>query len=125
MSDFLTKDEILAADDLPFEDVTVPEWGNKKVRVIGMNAADAQEYSSRLVSLDNKGRVRKLNLDTVMTTMLIRVLVDDKNRPLFTHQDVEALGRKSAVVMTRLFEVAQRLSAMGEKDQQEIKENLS
>lgn len=125
MSDFLTKEDILAAEDLPFEDVTVPEWGNKKVRVIGLNAKDAQEYSSRLVSVDSKGRVRKLYLESVMTDLLVRTLVNDSNQPLFATNEIEALGKKSAAVLTRLFEVAQRLSSMGESDQKAVKENLA
>ena len=125
MSDFLTKEEILATQDLPFEDVLVPEWGNKKVRVIGMNAKDAQEYSSRLVSVDSKGRVQKLHLESVMTDLLVRTLVDGNNQPLFSTNEIEALGRKSAVVLTRLAEIAQRLSGMGETAQQAVKENLS
>jgi len=125
MSDFFTKDEILAAQDLPFEDVTVPEWGNKKVRVIGLNAKDAQEYSSRLVSVDSKGRVQKLHLENVMTDLLVRTLVDGNNQPLFSANEIDALGKKSAVVLTRLSEIAQRLSGMGAEAQQAVKENLA
>lgn len=125
MSDFLTKEDILAADDLPFEDVIVPEWGGKKVRVIGLNAKDAQEYSSRLVSVDSKGRVQKMHLEHVITDLLVRTLVDESNRPLFGAGELDALGKKSAVVLTRLSEIAQRLSGMGDEAKQAVKENLA
>ncbi|MBI5964940.1 MAG: hypothetical protein HY863_15785 [Chloroflexi bacterium] len=125
MNQLLSKSSILAAQDLPFENVDVPEWGGT-VRVIGLNAKDAQRYSSRLVVINPlDGKVQKLKLDTVMTDLLVRTIVDENNDPLFSEDDIEALGKKSAQVLTRLFEVAQRLSGLGDSSAKEIKANLA
>jgi hypothetical protein len=111
MDIFLTRDAILQASDLPYEDVHVPEW-NGTVRVTGLNAKDTQTFMSRLVEVDANGKVQRLHTDTIMTDLLVRTLVNDQNLPLFQQEDVETLGRKSGKVLARLFQVAQRLSGM-------------
>lgn len=115
MSDeLLTADEILGMDDIPVEEVTVPEWGNRKVLVCGLTAAAKNAYEASLV--DIKGTTRKVRLENATAKLLVRCLVNRQRQPLFTEQQMERLGTKSAGALERLAQVAQRLSAMRQED---------
>ena len=48
---------------------------------------------------------------------------DAEGARLFTDQDADKLGKKSAVAVNRIFEVARRLSGMTEEDLEEMAGN--
>lgn len=126
---FLTKDQILAADDRRFQDVEVPEWtviGSGQpamVRIVGLTAAEASKFSSKLVKVDGKGAVKELKMDNFLAELLVRTLVDEDFEPLFTDKDIEALGKKSAAVMKRLSDIASELSGLNDKAVEENVKN--
>lgn len=120
-SEFLTKDEILAMDDIPVEEVVVPEWGGRKVLVCGLTAAAKNAYEASLIEI--KGTTRKMRLDNATAKLLVRTLVDRHRQPLFTETDIERLGTKSAAALERLAAVAQRLSAMRQQDIEDLVKN--
>lgn len=47
--ELLSKDEIFGMDDIPVEEVVVPEWGNRKVLVCGLTAAGKNAYQASLL----------------------------------------------------------------------------
>ena len=102
----LNRDAILAAQDLKFEDVDVPEWGGS-VRVRVMTGADRDSYSSDL--LDASG---KFDANAYRAKLLARCLVDDTGARLFTDAQVIELQTKSAAVIDRLFSVADRINGV-------------
>ena len=119
----LTRAEILAADDLPRELVEVPEWGGS-VYVRGLTAMERSEFENLMLGLENK-RIKVGKSDDMTIQMDMRVLrvrlsalcmVDEKGNRLFGDDAVEALGRKSADALNRIFVVAQRLSGMTSDD---------
>ena len=121
---FLTRDQILAVDDIPFRDVSIPEWPDATgepglVRIAGLNAKEASSFSSKLVSMDGKGNVKELQLDNFLPELLQRTLVGEDFKPLFSKQDIEALGKKSAAVMKRLGDVAMELSGLSDDAKKE------
>lgn len=116
MSDFLSAEEILAIDDIPTEEVAVPEWKNTKVRVVGLNGEDASKFSSKLVDIGEDGKVKAVNLETFLPELLSMTLFNDAGEKIFkTEEQVKALGKKSAAVLKRLGDIATRLSGMNEK----------
>ena len=125
MSDFASRDEILQVQDIPFEDVVVPEWNNKKVRVMGMDAKSAGKFSSSMVEVDGKGNVKAIALDNFMADLLVKTLVNEKGQPIFTQADIEALGKKSAKVMKRLSDIAAKLSGLNDSTPADLLKNLS
>lgn len=119
----LTRAEILAADDIPRELVEVPEWGGS-VYVRGLTAMERSEFENLMLGLENR-RIKVGKSDDVTIQMDMRVLrvrlsalcmVDEKGNRLFGDDEVEALGRKSADALNRIFVVAQRLSGMTSDD---------
>jgi hypothetical protein len=118
----LSRDEILGADDLVYELVPVPEWGKDKVvRVRSLSGTDRDAFeSSLLVGSGKSQRIMTLNIRAKLCSL---VMVDEAGNPLFNLNDVDALGRKSVAALDRVFEVAQRLSRITDKDVEEMAKN--
>jgi len=118
MGKFMNADDIIQINDITHEDVIVPEWNNGTVRVIGLSAAQAQEYLEQILEVGEDGSVRKKRTHTIMTDLLIRALADENNKPLFTADNQKALqtlDSKSSQAIRRLFQIAQRLSGLGQQ----------
>lgn len=112
----LTKEQILTAEDLPFEDVSVPEWGGEvRVRTMTGAAKDAFEESVLLNGKPNYGNFR--------AKLLSKTIVDDGGNLQFTEAEVEALGGKSSKAIDRVYKVAKRLNAISSEDQEELVKN--
>lgn len=108
------KDLIAQADDRPFEDLDVPEWA-VKVRVQGLSGTERDRFEARIVEIRNSGRDVQAKLDNFRSKLLVLCLRDpETGERIFTDNDVSILGRKSGLVVQRLFKVAQRLSGMDE-----------
>ncbi|MCS6289432.1 MAG: hypothetical protein H8K10_10690 [Nitrospira sp.] len=114
----LSKDAILAADDILTETVYVPEWKGSVI-VCGLTGAAKDAYDKSIVEV--KGNKRTVNLDHVRAKLLVRTLVNEQRQPLFLESDIIRLGTKSAAVLDRLCAIAQRLSGMRAEDAEELK----
>jgi len=124
MSDFLSAEEILGMEDIPFKDEVVPEWNNKKVRLIGLNGEDASKFSSGLVEMDEKGNVKAVNIETFLPDILALTLHNDQGERIFkTPEQVRALGKKSARVLKRLGDIATELSGLNEASKKDAVKN--
>lgn len=117
----LSADEILAMDDIPMEEVVVPEWQGRRVYVCGMTAAGKNAYEASLV--DIRGTSRKVLLQNATAKLLVRTVVNAQRQPLFNEAHIEKLGTKSAAALERLAKVAQRLSSMGQEDVEALVKN--
>lgn len=116
----LSREAILSAPDLETEDVAVPEWGGT-VRVKSLTAAQRDAFEAS--SIKGKGKNQTVNYANVRARLLALTIVDEDGAPLFEHSDVKALGEKNAGAVDRLFEVASRLSGVGEEDVEELAGN--
>lgn len=93
----LTEADIIAIDDIETEVVEVPEWGGSV-------------------------KLRGLSLDEVMAaraggtadaaSMSVKLLAASFSEPELSEAAIASLGKKSAAVVTRLLQVATRLSGM-------------
>jgi len=118
---FLGRDAILDADDRNFDVVECPEWGGK-VRIRGLSGTQRDAYEQSLIQ--GNGNDRKLNLANARAKMVVLAVVDESGRPIFSADDVRALGRKSAVPIERIFDAARRLSGMTQEDVDKLTENF-
>ena len=101
----LTKEAILAADDLPRETVLVPEWGGD-VYVRTMSGTDRDAFEASLLEKDGR-------MENVRARLVALTLCDSQGDRLFDDSEIAALGRKSARALDRVFSVAQRLNGIG------------
>jgi hypothetical protein len=101
----LSREAILQANDLERELVAVPEWGGE-VYVRGMSGTERDRYELGMYAaradLEGKAIVR--------ARVVAYCAVDETGKSIFKPSDVEALGRKSANALDRVFSVAMRLS---------------
>lgn len=118
---YLTRDVILEAEDLLYEDVEVPEWGGT-VRVRGMTGAERDAFESEVV--EQRGKKARLNMQNFRAKLVARSVVDEEGKRLFSDKDAHNLGKKSAAALDRVFGVAQRLSGLSDKDVEELVENF-
>lgn len=117
----LTRDEILNAPDIKTEKVEVPEWGGE-VLVRALSGAERDRFEASIISAH--GKKTRRDLRNIRAKLVALCVVDEQGRKLFSEADIEALGKKNAAALDRVFSVAQRLSAVSEDDVDEMIENF-
>jgi hypothetical protein len=113
----LSKDAILSADDLPTEDVEVPEWGGS-VRVKALAGKDRDAFEASMQQQRGKEYVR--NMANVRAKLVAKTVVDENGERMFAENEINALGQKSAAALDRIFEVAAKLSRLSDDDIEEL-----
>ena len=112
----LTKEQILAADDMGLLKLHVPEWGGDVfIRVMTVGERDAYENEWQ--------RKKETGVDDFRTKFLVRCLVDEKGRRLFDNGDVAKLAEKSARVMNRVWMAAMEHNNLSEQSIEELAKN--
>lgn len=116
----LTRDQILAAQDITTEEVSVPQWGGT-VLVRGMSGTERnlfEDACTKEIPAGNRaGRragqtVTKFVKDNIMAKLCAWCMVDEAGEKLFADTDIGALGKKSGAALQRVMEVAMRLSGL-------------
>ena len=118
---YLKRDEILNCDDLKTEEVNVPEWGGTVV-VKAMTGQERDSFEASIVEI--KGSAQSYKFENLRAKLVAKTVIDPETKQLmFTVGDIEALGKKSAAALDRIFSVSQRLSKITEKDVEELTKN--
>lgn len=107
------RDKILAAQDIPTEVVTIPEWG-VDILVRGMSAGD------RITLMQNAfdQNTQQVNMSIVYPDVVVACAHDPaSNEPIFTEADKAAILAKSSAAVERLANVGLRLSGIGKDEQ--------
>ena len=113
----LKRDDILAVKDIQIELVPVPEWGGE-VYIKGMSGLERDAFEASII--EQKGNKQKVNMANVRAKLAAQTLCDEEGNRLFNDADIKELGKKSASALQRVFEVAQRLSGIGDADVEEL-----
>lgn len=116
----LSKEQIWSANDIQYEDVSVPEWGGE-VRVRGLSGRERDRFEAD--SLKQKKGQREVNLENIRARLVVACVVDENFKPLFDKSDIMRLGEKSASALERVFKAAQKLSGMSDEDMEELAGN--
>lgn len=116
----LSKQAILAAKDIETRDVEVPEWGGR-VRVKALTGSERDRFEQETVA--RKGKNVETNLQNIRARLVVLAAVDEEGNRLFGFHDIEALGKKSAKPLDRLFTVAMELSGIRDEDVEELAKN--
>lgn len=109
----LSKEEILKIPDIQFEEVEVPEWGGR-VRVKTLNGKERDTFEAGLTI--HEGKKVRFNLQDVRARLVALSVVGEDGQRLFSDEDVLRLGEKSGKALDRIYDVACRLSGLGEKE---------
>lgn len=106
----LTREQIFAANDVETVTVEVPEWGGS-VKVKSLTGSERSRIDQFLsVHLTEDGKVNDLLGFRILLIQL--ATVDDEGKPLFNGKDAEAIGKKSATVLDKLFVAASKLNKL-------------
>jgi hypothetical protein len=116
----LSKNEIFAADDRVFEDVEVPEWGGT-VRVRGLNGTERDAYEASMEKVVNGKPVRDMR--NFRARLVALAAVNEDGSSLFEQNEVAALAKRSGAALSRLFDVACRLSGITDEDVEALEGN--
>lgn len=106
----LSAAEILAADDLQTERVSVPAWGGD-VLVKGLSLAEHSRIKRE--ASDEEGM---LDEEKMQALILVTALVDEAGAPAFTHEQAEALAQKSVTACGVVMKAIARSSGLSEAD---------
>jgi len=118
---FLTREQILEADDLKTEIVPVPEWKtgeNDSVIVRTMMGTDRDAFDQELLTEEGKS-----NLENFRAKLCAYTIVDEEGERLFSQEDIIKLGKKSSLALNRVFIVAQKLNGLAPGDVEEMAKN--
>jgi hypothetical protein len=116
----MKRDELWAFDDLPTEDVEVPEWGTT-VRVRALSLAERLRL---LGKRDEDADPAETALEQTVQ-MVITCAVAEDGAPLFEAADAERLSQRNYQAMNRLAGRILRLSLVGPEAIEEAKKNSS
>lgn len=112
----LSKADIIEAKDIESEVVQVPEWGGE-VMVYGLTLAEKDIWTESILT-DGKANM------TGATACLCALCMKDENgKVLFDAGGIPDLQKKSAAALDRVFQVAQRLSGIGQEEIEETVKN--
>ena len=116
----LNKQQILAVRDIKIEELYIPEWDGS-IYIKTMTAEERDKFEEAIFIKDS-GK-RKTDLSGLRAKMCAFVICDEEGNRLFSEAEVEALSKKSAAALTRIFEKAQEISATREDDVEEMAKN--
>lgn len=101
----LDRKSILAADDVRKEKIAVPEWGGDVfLRVLTGTDRDRFEES-----------YSEQKMKAFRIRFLLLALCDEAGQRLFGDEEGDILGKKSSVVINRLFEAGWKLNAFSQE----------
>jgi len=120
MAKLLGRAEILGKQDRTYQDVNVPEWGGK-VRVQSLTGTERDQWET--ACQEQRGKDKVFSTDKLREKLLSFCLVDAEGKKLFSEGDIALLAEKNAAALTRLFDVARKLNAIGTQDVEELTKN--
>lgn len=109
---YLTRKDILAAEDLSYEEVDCPEWGGV-VRVRSLNMGESLDLGH--ATLRGGGNIGPDDFKRIAAL----AIVDSGGKSQFTEKELTLIGRKSLAPMRRIVETVLRISALTEEAAEE------
>jgi hypothetical protein len=100
--------------------VPVPEFKEiGTITLLGMSGTQRDAWEKSLVV--GRGNKRRVETDNVRARLVVKCAIDpESGERVFTDADAAVVGAWRVDVLNRLFEVAQRLSGVSDKDADEL-----
>jgi len=115
------QDEILDCDDLTRERVEVPEWGGRAIYVAEIGASDRDRLDSEASDLSKRFEADKGRFFSEYRLLVLHCTCQrEDGSQLFTRENLPRLGKKNPSAIARLFEVADRVNRLSQKQIKEV-----
>jgi hypothetical protein len=118
----LSRANILSAKDIVTRDVPCPEWAPEGAteeekagcvvvirNLTGAGRAAFIQLSMEMKKAEESNKKVEFEIEQLLVCM---TAVDEQGVPLFTREDMEALGQRNAICLTRCAEVASELAGL-------------
>lgn len=119
MAMLLSREAILAANDLPTKDVEVKAWGGV-VRIRSLTGTERDQFEADVLEARRAGHVSPGN---VRARYLAMCIIDEVGKNVFTAADIDALGAKSAAALDIPYQAIQAFNALTDADVEELAGN--
>lgn len=121
---FLSRESILAKNDIEYSRVHVPQWGGY-LRIRGLTGKERTALEKGMQKpVRRKGRIEyERDLKFFRERVVIYGTIDEQGQPLFTEKDLDALSTKSSAAVAILSEAIVKLSKMDDDDEEDLEKN--
>lgn len=120
---YLTREQILEADDIRTIELDVPEWlgGTLVLRELSGEERDLFESST----IEQRGKNVHVNLHNARARLAALSIIDpETGKKMFSQADVAKLAKKSGSALQRVFDAAMDLSKISADDLEELTEEI-
>jgi len=124
----LTREELLAIDDLSIKEIIIPEtipaWGGRTVFIRQLSRGEQDAYMKRQFG-DARMKAQKRDVGGEISLagmfghdawLCVRGVCDENGKPIFTDKDIEALNKKSGEAIGWIAKEIALFSGMGEDE---------
>jgi len=113
----LSSDDILAFNDSTIEAISIPEWGGDAfIRTMtGVERDSWEMYAAKQMDKTNNVNIR--------AKLACLSLCDEKGKRLFGDGQVDALSKKSAKPLNRVYEASLKLNKLSDDDIEALEKN--
>lgn len=113
---FLSKLEILQADDLPIQEIQVPHWGGF-VRIRSLTSEERDRFEFAIEEDKKAGKVN------VRARLVALVVVDENGKQIFSDLEAQLLARKNGAAMDLIFDAAAKANGLTSADVKDLEKN--
>jgi len=116
------RDQLLAQPDLKTVAVATPEWPelDGQIYVRSLTAAERSHFEMSM-DFDPHGNPRKT--DNIQTRLAVLAMVTVEGDRIFEEGDVDALAKKSASALQKVFNAAAELNGLSDESTKAIAKN--
>ena len=124
MGNLLKRAQILNVNDARQERIHVEEWDGDVI-IKSMTGIERDNWEVAISDQKKEAKDKDGVKQNIRANLVALVLIDNQGKLLFTPEDVEALGRKSAKALDRIYSVAAAMSGITDADLEELVKNSS
>jgi hypothetical protein len=117
----LTKADIVAARDIQYDEVEVPEWGGF-VTIKTMSGKERDAFEASMIQ--GVGKAQRIDMQNVRAKFCSLIIVDpDTKERMFLKPEIDQLAAKSAPALERVYNRGMELSRFTKEDIEELVKN--
>lgn len=117
----LSKKDIVAAQDIEFAEVDVPEWGGiVTIKTLTGRERDAFEASM----IQGVGKAQRIDMQNVRAKFCSLIIVDpETHERMFLKPEIEKLAEKSAPALQRVYDKGMEMSKFNQEEIEDLMGN--